>query len=479
MELITNIALISNGEYTQPYMFKLINSENKSSFIFERQNDESFPGEHALLFKNGGASVPSRIGNEWYIINCEGSEYDLKKSTVRMYFPQFSADTYIPGCTYALTFSTFIKGVEIELGSYIFKRNQALACVPERFSGMDEYYEYMDFEIVNPYDLHYGDDSIDIRASLGELTKSNNGAVLYVSLNIVDLSNNCYILKDGWTGGQNSIQIIDGGDIKLNASYNVERKSIELLINYNSSYDGLDDYIKYNYNIDNQISTTWEYVVMGGDDIYYQQSTVVESPLTNVVYLSSSDLFIDSNQWKEGLMIQGSVSFFKTPIDDDPFIILFSNKLPLTKELFSLMIQKPGTEGFPTKIELENIDMNNINITAINKIEQNVTVVTPTDSAKNHIIQPVFYQTRDLGRVIIHPQVTENISINLDAYKSGVKRFAVQVEGISFSEIGRTNKGVIFKIPGNMLPKEANEGVFYVLDQNQELITTGKYIYVS
>jgi hypothetical protein len=30
-----------------------------------------------------------------------------------------------------------------------------------------------------------------------------------------------------------------------------------------------------------------------------------------------------------------------------------------------------------------------------------------------------------------------------------------------------------------MLPKEAEEGMMYILDQNNDLVTTGKYTYLS
>lgn len=101
------------------------------------------------------------------------------------------------------------------------------------------------------------------------------------------------------------------------------------------------------------------------------------------------------------------------------------------------------------------------------------------DDYKANIIKPVFFRSRDLGNLIVHPEVTEQICINLDAYKSKVNSFILQLEGISFPEQGRTAAGVIFKIIGNRLPKSKTSGLYYILSQDSELVTTGKYTYES
>ena len=122
--------------------------------------------------------------------------------------------------------------------------------------------------------------------------------------------------------------------------------------------------------------------------------------------------------------------------------------------------------------------MNLLNISTANKTEHVVYKYDNVNDAKSNIIQPVFFKARDLGNIIIHPEVTENICINLDQFKSKVKRFIIQIEGCLFQEIGRTGSGVVFKITGNILPKEKTSGLYYILDENSSLVTNGNYTYV-
>jgi hypothetical protein len=44
---------------------------------------------------------------------------------------------------------------------------------------------------------------------------------------------------------------------------------------------------------------------------------------------------------------------------------------------------------------------------------------------------------------------------------------------MNFYEIGRINSGIIFKVIGTNLP--AIDGIYYILNGEGELVTTGKY----
>ena len=79
--------------------------------------------------------------------------------------------------------------------------------------------------------------------------------------------------------------------------------------------------------------------------------------------------------------------------------------------------------------------------------------------------------------MVFHPAVVENICINLDQYKAKVDKFVLKLEGCSFTEIGRTSAGVIFKIDGRSLPNMITSGLYYILNSSGELVTTGKYMY--
>ena len=529
MNLTTNIVLKGNHGRTQPYVIQLIRGDKEESYRYVRQDDESWPGEHAILFKNSLSRVLNRKKNEWYVEdNLVGGVYTVKTSKLRIYFPQYSADTYDKNCTYMLGASIFIKGTEIELGCFKIQRKDALACPPTKFDGMDEYLEYLDFDIPDPSSLYF---NLDEESPLNFLNPNiaDDAARLYVSLYIVEPSDDKYIMKDGWTGAQNNIPINMGENLGLNIAYNKWTNEIIMRLKYNHNIGGLiADYIKNVYYLNIQDSgIIWDFVVMDDEDIFYHfpgKTTIYsiatmgesfdesfnksfyppsddygvmaadfcfdynedfnigpESVFIKVGslknYEESNGLFSSLSNWKPGMFLRGSASIFDNESEDKSTIInIMSNKLPLTQELFAKMVNH---QNFPSQINLDDLNMNNININAVNKIEnvtQNVTY--KVDPQKSHMIQPIFYQTREIEQIIIHPAVTENISLNLETYKPYVKRFLLQIEGVSFKEIGRTSQGIVFKIYGNMLPKSVESGIAYVLDQDMNLVTTGKYKYV-
>lgn len=146
-----------------------------------------------------------------------------------------------------------------------------------------------------------------------------------------------------------------------------------------------------------------------------------------------------------------------------------TNMVPVTSTMWAFW--KAGST-----IEEGNFKMSNFPRT-INKTVQQVTNISATTSSKAGIVQPVFIRVQKAAGIVIHPAVTENICVNLDAYKSSVDSFAIQIEGCVFPEIGRTASGVIFKVVGNDLSGTVSNGVYYVLNQDNDLVTTGRYQY--
>ena len=122
--------------------------------------------------------------------------------------------------------------------------------------------------------------------------------------------------------------------------------------------------------------------------------------------------------------------------------------------------------------------MNLINLNVMNKIENQVVQIDRPVDAKSNIIQPIFYKAVDGTNITVHPAVTELLCINLDQYKAVVTSFILQIEGVHFVEYGRNASGVLFKVIGGKLPKEITQGIYYILNQDSELVTTGKYTYL-
>ena len=494
MKLTTNIVLSGNYGRTQSYMIQLTpNVHQTDNFVIDDRRYSNDPC--TLLYRDTSAPVLVRNVNNWDYEEIEGTPIQLPHSTVRLYFPQYSADTFDNKTIYVLSLSTYVHGTELRLGDFEIRRKDALACSPIRFDGMDEYYEYIDVLIADPYSIHFSQDAASLRELLGVgEDEDDNSSLLHVVLHVVEENGSGYIPGHEWGSGQNSLFISDSDDIDLKLSYVPEENAVNLNISYKGEGDvSLSEYIKNTYNCDYTIGMC-DYVIMDENNVYFEESSSYYIVLDTFdesydfsFSIRTSDLDPDENQtfvgnifkswddWKEGLYFAGSVSFV-TNEDEIPFISVISNKVPITREIFAMMIRD---ENVPLNIDLDSVEMIDVNLTAINKINKIVNnPVTPTDSTKNHLIQPVFYQTREITNVVIHPAVTENISINLDSYKSQVDRFKVQLEGVTFNEIGRTGKGVLFKIVGSMLPKNTNEGTIYILDQNNELVTSGKYNYL-
>lgn len=121
--------------------------------------------------------------------------------------------------------------------------------------------------------------------------------------------------------------------------------------------------------------------------------------------------------------------------------------------------------------------MNNYTVNAVNKIEKKIVQIEKPNDYKSNLIKPVYFRVRELSSLVIHPAVTENVCINLDAYRSQVDTFYIQIEDAVFVERARTNTGIIFKIVGANLKNEVGQGTFYILNQDKELVITGKYRY--
>ena len=521
MKLTTDIVLVGTTGKTQPYMIQLFPGTSVvNDFTFRRNVDVATTDKSCYLFPKLPHSHLFKNENDWYNITVDGTDYtNLTQATVRLYFPQYSADTFDYKSKYILTLCIHIHGIEVQLGNFLFERKNALACPPIRFDGMDEYYEYIDFCITDPYSLLFSSETESIRDILGCTDNSSyGGSLLHVCLFVVEESENGYIKRNDWTGGQNSIMIGDLTGLQLNTKYNTLNRTIDLTPMFDDKYENLQDYFTKAYGV-NRVSAVIQYVISDSDNVYYEQSKLYKtttganfnfsvdqdegsvldpratSPSFDISYDESFNIhtepyysgvvFFDSkDNWKPGMKIQSSIMFYDASGGYDldyPFITIMANKLYLIPELFVYMSNTNrgvGDNLIPTIINLETLDMNNVSLKATNKITQNIQVITPTDSTKKHLLQPVFYQTRDIENIIIHPVVTENIAINLDAYKSNVTRFKLQLEGVIFNEVGRTNKGIVFKVVGNMLPKETPEGTMYILNQDNDLVTTGKYTYL-
>ena len=441
-----------------------------------------------------------RHNNHWYLMNKPGVNNYLpsntKYGTIRVYFPNFSLDTYIKGHKYALTINTWICGKCITLGSYIFSRTDALACPGTKNFFNEEYCEYIDFKILDPMNLIYSDDWKEWRQKIcGESisidTINSVGSLLYCSLYpVYEIENQEYMKISDYTGGQSFINLTsDKNDfLNLNIQSNTNRSlarsespAIEFELNFNKYYNGvLRDYMSETYGV-GYYTCNYELVIGNETDIYGVYNSGKLDLTTN--YKFSKDIISQTNfknwdGWKPGINIVGSISIMNE--DNNSVLYILSNKLPLTENLYRYFID----DGFKDKysyiiynVNLDEVDMKLLNINAVNKIENKVFNIERQGDNKSNIYQTLFYRSTESSNIVIQPEINENICINLDQYKHLVSSFILQIEGIKFIEIGRVKSGIIFKILGNRLPKKITQGKYYILNQDSDLVTSGKYIY--
>lgn len=228
------------------------------------------------------------------------------------------------------------------------------------------------------------------------------------------------------------------------------------------------------------INLTYELALVDADNIYWRYTSANnEEPVISgqniYIPITSSWQHTTHDKYVDNLKLIGIINAeIKDSKSAEVFNIDFKTPArSLTQDLYAEILAAYKALPNITLTSSMNIQKPRI----INKTIQQVVEMTSVSDSKANIIQPVFFRVRDLAQIIVHPEVTENICINLDAYKSQVDRFYIKLEGVSFPEIGRTESGIIFKIKGNLLPGELTSGTYYVLDEDANLITTGKYKY--
>lgn len=430
--------------------------------------------------------------NDW-VQNTEDS-YDLqfscKKSLFRLYCPTFSPNLYESGVKYALTINTWLNGRKITFISKIIDRiSDAIACRNVKRFGDQNYYECIEFESIDPFDFMYSklwDDFKFDKNLIDPNLDDIHSSVLYITLYPVKQSEENYIKMDNYSGGQNSMLLSKNPDnylhLSLSANINAplynEEPGFNCSVIFNKEYDSIEDYLLKNYKIKNY----WlKYrIIIGKEDDVYE---IIESEYTtNESYVFSKSQVLANNNftsgegWKPGIFVVASVDVYEFENEEYYHILsLISNKNIFDEKLLSFFIK--NNQNHPHYVNLNIVDMVTYNINTVNKIENKIVRFENLADSKSNIIQPVFFRSTELSNIIIHPAVTETISINLDQYKSQVEYFILQIEDISFVEIGRNVAGVLFKITGKSLPNSIKSGSYYILNQDSELVTFGKYTY--
>lgn len=460
-----------------------------------------------------------RQQNEWYNIDSLSGELtdfipkDVKTTNIKVYIPAHSVSTYLKKIKYAVSINTWIQGTKIDLGTFMFKPSDTYAIPTGPIKkGNNEYFECIDFNIIDPFYLIYSSDWDSFRKNIcKEIVNTNDtGTELYVSLYVVNETEenaDSYIGYNGLIGGYTNFNISNSDDY-LSLNLDIQQKDsgpyFIFTIKLNEVYYSLIEYLKETYHLiqGSNGQGTYDYdtiridLAIKGKDViipdvisinYTENNKTIRNSGNITLKLSwqdwldslnnqqppqkhgIKDFFSTWENFEEGLSAVASLTVYDSHVDDNDIISILSNEVLITQDVFSIF-----TNGGCKKI----IDLNDMEIqtyTVVNKIENNIVQIERPNESKSNIVQPVFFRAKDTETLTLHPMVTENISINLDDYKSKVERFILQIGDCRFDQIGANSYGILFKITANVLPKIATSGIYYILDQNYELVTTGKY----
>ena len=432
---------------------------------------------------------------------------------VRLYIPDYSIASFYPEnvdesndisiLRYVVTAYTFIHGCKVVLGSYLFSTDDTVGAPSIfRYKGQD-YRSMIEFDIIDPEPMVYDDVWAQFRQVVcGEPAGLNNtGSVLCFDMHVVTPTDSGYIESTEYLGCTNGVQFNRYTNDIMRASLGFDSgATLSLLFNdvYNNN---ILEYVQETYNMQDGCTLAYELVVKDKENIYAALPVQVEhvgtdwtnpdpynGPVTKVFGRREfQEMGMDNWDWyKDGLILQGCIYIFP-PTDEDvnfeemieyefPVHECLSNEIPLTPENYKYMIPLENPWGFE-KLNLNDIAMQRYDVHVVNKIQKNVIAVNRPEDAKANIIKPVFVRSVDLKNIVVHPEVVESLSFNLNRYKSMVDIFNIRIEGTDFMEVGRTDNTVVFRIDGNLLPNETTEGKYYILNENYEVVTSGNYRY--
>lgn len=390
----------------------------------------------------------------------------------KIFWPDYGPRAYGKDNRFLLSWSS-IPGAEPE-GSCILDPRTALACVPIRWEG----YNYYQCSVLSevPGEGNY----LELQALDSTGNVDPEFTVVQGIRNYTNTPNTTDFIRLYDPTRPNDISV-NGLCMIIGSTYHIKNFLAKI-------YDPNHDELIYDYwNDEPHIDFQFEAALVGDEDIYWHtdQFNYITFPFGDYMpggYTATVNFslrgwcFKNNFEYIPGLKFIGIMKCTLHCKSGDLQIDFRTEPLPLTERLFDYYINKANRNN---NVGIDPKNMKSENLRIIDKTVQNVVTMTSQTDSKANIIQPVFFRTRELTHILVHPEVTENIAINLDAYKSQVERFYIRLEGVSFPEIGRVEGGVIFKVQGSMLPGSKTSGTYYILNQDSDLVTTGKYTYES
>lgn len=528
----TNVIEVTHGGYS--YFSKAYEGVQ---FIRNKHLINNFENNQIQnVLRNLNTWIPEkRIFSNLYI------PINVTQRKLTLYIPRYSMESFydkdfgndsemnLSGIKYVITAYIYIAGIKVVLGSYLFDLGSARATQDKTRYKTDDYQLCVDFNILDPISITYGDEWAQFRQKIcNEPAYINNtGSVIHINLDPVIESDTggYYIRSSEFLGGISNIPFENKFVELFHANLKFNGDAIVRML-FNNVYNGdINLYLAETYGMwlkdDNgdiilidrepQPLRHWfifEVVIKDDENIYFCDTKLIKdyedhegqypdfNPELMEYTFHKSEIAQQWTWYKDGLFIQGSVELYnvidvaediRTKPDDEIIdylrssmiqtISLTTNEIPLNKENYKYLIPSNILPSGKNKINLKLVDMIEYEVSVVNKINKKVININRPEDYKANIVKPVFIRSEKLGEIVIHPAVNENISLNLNKYKSKVDIFYLRIEGIDFIEIGRTQQSVVFGIDGHLLPNEVTGGIAYLLDENFNLVTTGHYTY--
>lgn len=495
----TNLNIKANGE-TFKYIVEYFNDRNTKTNELKYHTNE-----FGIFFLMDGQNNISYQKNFWRNIDKNSVKIDSSNlpstyntSVFNLYFPRYSVDLYEKNIYYTISFNVWINGVPVYLGSFLIDRKDALAPNngTKKFLN-DEYYEYVSIETINPFDIIYSDDWKNFRKyycgeeEIDGFQKNNSVSNINITLSAVKKIDDVFVKLDNYDNTQ-SVLVLNNknnNDLSANLSFNTLNgiPKFNCKISFNSVYNGnIKEYLKETYQIDfgntgdfdNDFNTDFliynnkelkeKYCFVIGDKnnpYKYIEKDYYNIPTTCNFDVLNDFVFNSWNDFVEGMYAQ---VYFIIQKNNEDILVVLSNKIYITQEIFKYLMDENIR-----KINLESIDMNTNNFNIVNIVENKIVTLERPNEYKSNIVKPIFVKVQEASNIRIHKSVTENICINLDAYKNKVSSFILKIGDTNFYEIGRINSGIVFKVIGTNI--QLDNGYYYILNNDGELVTTGKF----
>lgn len=436
--------------------------------------------------------------NEFYESDNIGSTQYIPQpvhtSDVQIYIPSYCIDYYNHEYKYVVEISTYIGKYKVILGSYLLDKMELLA-LSKPIKILDKtYYVGRTYTIIDPWYFIYDDSWTQFRRNVCDTVFinsdeiNNDTSLLNVEITPVVFSEDHWI-KGIYTSGICSFIIQRNESNNISFTTTPEFNEYDGLVfksslGFNPAYiqdlSGLNDYIKSTYTFSDDYNTILytSYILADHDgnfsDPIVTERMNVDEFLTKNSTTGYGQWVNDWSDWKEGMFLTSMINIYLVENNveaEAPLLTIMSPDIPITYEIFKYMISNDNY------IDLTDMEITTIN--AVNKIEKKIINVERPDDYNSPIYMPIYIPSSQTDDIQVHNRVNESIAINLSAYVNTVKVFSLMIGDVVFNEVARRGGNVVFKITGKLLPEEPVSGIYYILNEANELVTTGNYKYIS